>query len=191
MASRLSSMTTRMPWRSLSSRRRGDAVELLLFHELGDLFDEAGLVDLERQLVDDDGARPPSQVFESWPGRAPRCARGRSRRPRARPRGRRSCPRWGSRGPGMCSISSSRRSRVGRSGRRGVDDLAEVVRRDLGRHADRDALAAVHQQVREGGGQDVGLFGGAVEVRREVTVSFSMSTRSSSASRVIRHSVYR
>ncbi len=30
-----------------------------------------------------------------------------------------------------------------------VDDLAEVVRRDVGRHADRDARAAVDEQVRE------------------------------------------
>jgi hypothetical protein len=36
----------------------------------------------------------------------------------------------------------------------GVDDLAEVVRRDVGRHADRDAGRAVDEQVREPGGQD-------------------------------------
>ena len=35
----------------------------------------------------------------------------------------------------------------------GVDDLAEVVRRDVGGHADRDALAAVDEQVREPGRQ--------------------------------------
>ena len=32
---------------------------------------------------------------------------------------------------------------------RGVDDLAQVVRRDVRGHADRDAAAAVHEQVRE------------------------------------------
>ena len=37
---------------------------------------------------------------------------------------------------------------------RGVDHLAEVVRRDVRRHADRDARAAVHEQVREARGQD-------------------------------------
>ena len=31
----------------------------------------------------------------------------------------------------------------------GVDDLAEIVRRDVGRHADGDAAGAVDQQVRE------------------------------------------
>ena len=33
-------------------------------------------------------------------------------------------------------------------------DLPQVVRRDPGRHADRDALGAVDQQVREPGRQD-------------------------------------
>ena len=36
---------------------------------------------------------------------------------------------------------------------RGVDDLTEVVRRDVRRHADRDAAAAVDEQVREARGQ--------------------------------------
>ena len=31
----------------------------------------------------------------------------------------------------------------------GVDHLAEIVRRDVGRHADRDAAGAVDQQIRE------------------------------------------
>ena len=39
----------------------------------------------------------------------------------------------------------------------GLDGLAEVVRRDVGRHADGDAVAAVHQQVREARGQHGGL----------------------------------
>ena len=41
----------------------------------------------------------------------------------------------------------------------GVDDLAQVVGRDVGRHADGDALAAVDQQVREPRRQDRGLVG--------------------------------
>ena len=50
----------------------------------------------------------------------------------------------------------------------GVNDLAQVVGRDVGRHADRDARRAVHQQVREAGGQDLGLLPGLVEVRDPV-----------------------
>ncbi|MNX79391.1 hypothetical protein D3C86_1110200 [compost metagenome] len=49
-----------------------------------------------------------------------------------------------------------------------VDDLAQVVRRDVGRHADRDARGAVDQQVRDARGQDDGLLGGAVVVGVEV-----------------------
>ena len=37
-----------------------------------------------------------------------------------------------------------------------VDDLGQVVRRDIGRHADRDARRAVDQQVGEAGGSTTG-----------------------------------
>ncbi len=47
-------------------------------------------------------------------------------------------------------------------------DLAQVVRRDLGGHADRDALRAVDQQVGESARQDPGLLGPAVVVLPEI-----------------------
>ena len=47
-------------------------------------------------------------------------------------------------------------------------DLAQVMRRDLRRHADGDALGAVDQQVGESGGQNHGLCRLAVVVRPEV-----------------------
>src|SRR5438876_533476 len=40
----------------------------------------------------------------------------------------------------------------------GVDDLVEVVRRNVGRHADRDAARAVDQQVRQARRQDQRFF---------------------------------
>jgi hypothetical protein len=46
----------------------------------------------------------------------------------------------------------------------GVDDLGEVVGRDVGGHAHGDAVGAVHQQVGESGGQHPGLLTGLVEV---------------------------
>ena len=49
-----------------------------------------------------------------------------------------------------------------------VDRLAEVVRRDVGRHPHRDARAAVHEQVGQPGRQDRGLELLAVVVRDEV-----------------------
>ncbi len=45
---------------------------------------------------------------------------------------------------------------------RGVDHLAQVVGRDVRRHADRDTAAAVHEQVREPGGHDERLAVAAV-----------------------------
>jgi hypothetical protein len=50
----------------------------------------------------------------------------------------------------------------------GVDHLAEIVRRDVGRHADRNAARAVHQKVRELRRQDARLAVGFVVVRPEV-----------------------
>ena len=49
-----------------------------------------------------------------------------------------------------------------------VDDLAEVVRRDVRRHADRDAGRAVHEQVREARGQHRRKLLSLVVVRLEV-----------------------
>src|ERR1700681_3570783 len=49
-----------------------------------------------------------------------------------------------------------------------VADLADVVRRDVGRHADRDPRAAVDEQLRQPGGQHDRLFGLIVEVGDEL-----------------------
>ncbi len=49
-----------------------------------------------------------------------------------------------------------------------VADLADVVRRDVGRHADRDAGAAVDEQLRKPRGQHDRLFGLIVEVGDEL-----------------------
>ena len=50
----------------------------------------------------------------------------------------------------------------------GVDELAEIVRRDVGRHADGDAAGAVRQQVREARRQHHRLALGIVVVRLEI-----------------------
>jgi hypothetical protein len=49
-----------------------------------------------------------------------------------------------------------------------IDDLAQVVRRDVGGHADRDARGAVHQQVGEARRQHRRLHLLAVVVRHEI-----------------------
>ena len=78
-------------------------------------------------------------------------------------------PPVGKSGPGTISISSAiveRRVVDQRDG--GVDHLAEVVRRDVGRHADGDAAGAVDQQVREARRQHHRLLLGAVVVVAEI-----------------------
>ena len=54
----------------------------------------------------------------------------------------------------------------------GVDDLAQVVRRHVGRHADGDAGAAVDEEVRERGGEDDGFGQALVVVRDEINGRF-------------------
>ena len=49
-----------------------------------------------------------------------------------------------------------------------LDDLAQVVRRDVGCHTDRDAARAVDQQVGNLGGKDGGLLQPVVEVGLEI-----------------------
>jgi hypothetical protein len=50
----------------------------------------------------------------------------------------------------------------------GIDDFAEIVRRDVCRHADRDAACAVDQEVGEARRQNERLLFGAVVIRLEV-----------------------
>ena len=57
---------------------------------------------------------------------------------------------------------------VGDEGAAGGDHLAEIVRRDVGRHADRDSARAVDEQVREARRQHLRLAFRRVVVGREV-----------------------
>ena len=78
-------------------------------------------------------------------------------------------PPVGKSGPGMISISCSTVDvRVVDQPDEAVADFAQVVRRDLGGHADRDAVGAVDQQVGELAGQDQRLAVLAVVVVDEI-----------------------
>ena len=75
----------------------------------------------------------------------------------------------GKSGPLTCSISPSERDRgIVHIGAAGGDDFAEIVRRDVGRHADRDSAGAVDQQIGEARGQDLRLALRGVIIGREV-----------------------
>ena len=79
----------------------------------------------------------------------------------------------GKSGPGTISISSATRH-VGPVDQRdrGVDDLAEIMRRNIGRHADGDAAGAIDEQVRKARRQDGRLLLLAVVVRLEIDRAF-------------------
>ncbi len=72
---------------------------------------------------------------------------------------------------------------------RGVQQLRRIVRRDGGRHADRDTLGAVGEQIREGRRQDAGFFLRAVIGGPKSTASSSIPSSSSMAVSVRRASV--
>ena len=146
----------------------GDAVDDLLAHQLGDALEQPRLVHLERQLRDDDGlpalvvffdggarahvqAAAPGCVSQRDPLRAVDDAGGREIRARD-----------------VLHQGGDREARIvdQRDARR--HDLAEVVRRNVGGHADRDAGGAVDQQVRHARRQDDRLFLLAVVVVDEV-----------------------
>ena len=149
----------------------GDPGELLLLHELGDLLDQAAvaeLLDHVGQLGDDDcllallerlDVRARLEAHPAAVGGvgvadavdAEDHAAGREVRP--------------------LHVAHQRVDvdvRVLDVGDHRVDRLAQVVRRDVRRHADRDARRAVDQQVREASRQDERLLGAPVVVGREV-----------------------
>ena len=157
-----------MPSRFDSSRISEMPGDSLLRRELGDLLDEARLVHLVRQLGNDDGLAaaphllgvrlgpqrdgpPAGRVGFADAARAVDVAARREVRP-------------------LDDLQQllDRRLGVVDQGHEPVDDLGEVVRRDVGGHAHRDARGAVDQEVRNPRWQDHRLPLGLVEVRDEV-----------------------
>ena len=120
-ASRLHSMTRRMPSRSDSSRMSAMPSIFLLLDEVRDLLGEAGLVDLVGQLGDDDrhasaGASPRTRLRPASPR-----GRGRGRTSRG---SRRSRSRW----PVSGLRRSSKRKIVAPVGKSGpIDVVAQLV----------------------------------------------------------------
>ena len=78
-------------------------------------------------------------------------------------------PPVGKSGPLTCSISPSELiAGIVHVGAAGGEHLAQIVRRDVGRHADRDSAGAVDQQVREAGREDLRLALRGVVIGLEV-----------------------
>ncbi len=160
-----------MPSLSDSSRKPvgGDAVDELVAHQVGDALDQARLVHLIRQLGDDDGlpvalahvleVRARAHVQPAAAGLVRRDdllgAVDESRRRKIRA--------WNDLHQlpeGDLRILDERDA--------GGDDFGQIVRRNIGRHAHRDARRSVDQQVRDARRQYRRFAFGLVVVRVEI-----------------------
>ncbi len=146
-----------------------DAVDVLVAHQLGNALEQACLVHLVRQLGDHDRLPPAALHLLHLGARAHRQAAAPGLvpgddllRPVDDPGGGKVRPRNVLHQPGEGE------RRIVDQGHAGVDHFAQVVRRDVGRHAHGDAGRAVDQQVRDPGRQDGGLTLLAVVVLHEI-----------------------
>ena len=150
----------------------GDPVDPAIPDQLGDLLRQVVPVDLERQFLDDQAGPAPAVLLDLDHGaHGDRAAPGPVGVPDAAPADDQAVGREvRSRDPlhqrveqflvgGIEVIQVPLHAR---------GDLAQVVRRDLGRHADRDPVGPVDEQVREPAGQHHRLGRAAVVVVAEV-----------------------
>ena len=148
--------------------QRRNALELLVAHQFADALDQVRLVDLignfgnhdrlalaaqrlELDLAANDDRAAAEMIGGADALAAENDAAGRKIRPRH---------------DGDQIVD--RQARIVDQRDTGIDHLAEIVRRDIGRHADSDAARAVDQQVRELGRQHDRFLLAAVIVRLEV-----------------------
>ena len=145
-----------------------DAVEALLLDEVRDALDQPRLVDLVRQLGDDDlepavrlfndlgaGAHVDLAAARAVGGADARAAHDDAAGREVRP---------------LDVLHQAVERDVGVVDHRAdaVEHLAHIVRGDIRRHADRDAGRAVDEDVREVGGQDARLLQAVVVVRVKI-----------------------
>ena len=146
----------------------GDPLDSLVLHQIRDLLDEVGLVDLEGQLRYHDVVAAASRLLDVSLG---------PHDDAAAPRGVGrlypvhtidDCARWEIRPLHEAAQLLDGRIGVVHQVDHGVGDLVKVVGRDVGGHAHGDSRRSVAEEVREPGGQDDGLLTGAVVVGDEV-----------------------
>ena len=147
---------------------RRDAVHHLLPLQVGDRLDEAGLIDLVGQLRHDDAALAAVHFFHRCAGaHRDAAAAGAVHRFDAAP-----------------SHDEARRGEIRAFDvlheliygdvrlvdhmAQPVDDLAHIVRRDIGRHAHGDAVGTVHQKIGDARRKHQRLLEGTVVVRHEI-----------------------
>ncbi len=146
----------------------GDALDALLAGEFGDALDHRRLVHLVGDLADDDGHAAAARLLDAgaraYDHRAAPLVIG-----LARARAAEDQRAGGEIGGGnVLHQLGHREVGVLDERQRRVDHLTEVVRRDIGGHAHRDAAGAVDEHVGKARRQDGGLHVLAVVVRLEV-----------------------
>ena len=160
----------------------GNAFDGLLADQIGDFLDQRRLVDLIRDLGDDDRlpvallALLDRDLGAHQDRAAARAVRGAdARAPDDEAAGREVGALDALHQPAQLFFLAERASRSGPAfllaldrPDHAVDHFAQVVRRDVGRHADRDAGRAVDQQIGNVRGKNGRLFGRLVVVRNEV-----------------------
>ena len=141
----------------------GDAFDLLVFDQLRDFLDQVGFVDQIRKLRDDDPAFTVRHRFNIRDGAGDDLAA-----PGAVSFVRAGCSHDNAAGRKIRRLHDRKDffdicvpvffdPVVDDFGRRG-DYFAQIVRRNVGRHADRDAGGAVNKQIRVAAGKNRGLF---------------------------------
>ena len=150
----------------------GNTLDLLLAHEFGDALDQRRLVHLIGNLGDDQRGTVVAHLLDVDLGaHQDRAAARRIGRADAVAPDDRAARREIGAGHDLDEIGDRHVGLVDqRDG--GVDDLAEIVRRDVGRHADRNAARAVDQEIRKARGQDDRFLLLAVVIRLEVDRAF-------------------
>ena len=141
-----------------------DALDALILHEVRDGFNQAGLVDHVRDLVDEDLVAAVF-LFDDFGTAAQRDFSAAGGVSGTDARAAHDDAAGGEIGP-FDVLHQARQVdlRVIDEGDHTVDDFAQVMGRNIGSHADRDALAAVDQQVWKAAGQDVGFLFGLIKV---------------------------
>ena len=129
----------------------GNTFDFLVVNQLANLFEQRALVHLVRQLIDNDRltiittldrleVRFAAHDHTTTPGSIAFTNAGNTVN---------DCGRREIRRRDDVNQLIDRHLRIGQQGQTGIDDFIEIVRRNIGRHTDRDTRRAIDQQIRD------------------------------------------
>ena len=146
----------------------GDALDALFLHQFGDLLDHARLVDLVGQFLDDDHIAVAVALLHVGASANVDAASPGSIRPDDSSAAIDDGASGKVRAADVLQQIVHGEPRVFQQRQAAVHHFGEIVRRNVGGHADGDAVGAVDQQVRHLGGQDLGDGEGLVVVQNRI-----------------------